>query len=288
MGEGHAKAARAGGVDALVWFEFDKETDWRLADDEAQVAPPRCAAAAGAKAASSPPSSAWSVAELDEQPPPIALLRHQDPISTTSRFVVPHLDGGTRMCLGVPPEIVCVKGGVDDGDCFARRSGIPREAPGFEQRRGNEHDEHPVGGFRRAVRVPRHAGGRTLRPGNPKEEHRPAKEDFKRRAWRTALLTVGLLAALIFGAIVLAGGDWIPGTIIVVAMIAWPGRSRSSQGSVAGRARQQQADGLTARRVVDHPVRMIPGRPGFSNMALPTPERRGKCAAGSHTPALRS
>ena len=27
------KAARAGGVDALVWFEFDKETDWRLADD---------------------------------------------------------------------------------------------------------------------------------------------------------------------------------------------------------------------------------------------------------------
>jgi hypothetical protein len=44
-----------------------------------------------------------------------------------------------------------------------------------------------------------------------------AEEDFNRRVWRTALLTVGLLAALIFGAIVLAGGDWIPGVIIVVA-----------------------------------------------------------------------
>ena len=46
-----------------------------------------------------------------------------------------------------------------------------------------------------------------------------AKEDFNRRAWRTALLTVGLLAALIFGVIVLAGGDWIPGVIIVVATL---------------------------------------------------------------------
>ena len=46
-----------------------------------------------------------------------------------------------------------------------------------------------------------------------------AKEDFNRRVWRTALLTVALLAALIFGAIVLAGGDWIPGAIIVVASL---------------------------------------------------------------------
>jgi len=44
-----------------------------------------------------------------------------------------------------------------------------------------------------------------------------AKEDFNRRVWRTALLTVGLLAALIFGIVVLAGGDWIPGAIIVTA-----------------------------------------------------------------------
>ena len=46
-----------------------------------------------------------------------------------------------------------------------------------------------------------------------------AREDFNRRVWRTALLTVGLLAALIFGAIVLAGGDWIPGAIIVLASL---------------------------------------------------------------------
>ena len=45
------------------------------------------------------------------------------------------------------------------------------------------------------------------------------KEDFNRRVWRTALLTVGLLAALIFGIIVLAGSDWIPGTIIVAASL---------------------------------------------------------------------
>ena len=45
------------------------------------------------------------------------------------------------------------------------------------------------------------------------------KEDFNRQAWRTALLTVGLLAALVFGILVLAGSDWIPGTIIVVASL---------------------------------------------------------------------
>jgi len=28
-------AARADGVDAVVWFEFDKETDWRLAESQA-------------------------------------------------------------------------------------------------------------------------------------------------------------------------------------------------------------------------------------------------------------
>jgi uncharacterized membrane protein YjjP (DUF1212 family) len=44
-----------------------------------------------------------------------------------------------------------------------------------------------------------------------------AGEDFNRRVLLTALLTVGLLAALIFGIIVLSGGDWIPGAIIVVA-----------------------------------------------------------------------
>ena len=46
-----------------------------------------------------------------------------------------------------------------------------------------------------------------------------AKEDRSRRVWRTTLLAVGLLSALIFGAIVLVGGDWIPGVVIVVASL---------------------------------------------------------------------
>jgi hypothetical protein len=43
------------------------------------------------------------------------------------------------------------------------------------------------------------------------------KDDFNRRARRTALLTLALAAALVFGIIVLAGEDWIPGGIIVAA-----------------------------------------------------------------------
>jgi Na+-driven multidrug efflux pump len=46
-----------------------------------------------------------------------------------------------------------------------------------------------------------------------------AKDEFNRQARQTALLTVALLAALIFGIIVLAGGDWIPGTLIVAASV---------------------------------------------------------------------
>ncbi|HEX6713513.1 MAG TPA: hypothetical protein VF066_09005 [Thermoleophilaceae bacterium] len=46
-----------------------------------------------------------------------------------------------------------------------------------------------------------------------------AKDEFNRQVRRTALLTVALLAALVFGTIVLAGGDWIPGTLIVAASL---------------------------------------------------------------------
>ena len=46
-----------------------------------------------------------------------------------------------------------------------------------------------------------------------------AKDEFNRQVRRTALLTVALLAALIFGIIVLAGGDWIPGTLIVASTL---------------------------------------------------------------------
>ena len=42
-----------------------------------------------------------------------------------------------------------------------------------------------------------------------------AKDEFNRQVRRAALLTVGLLAALSFGIIVLASGDWIPGTLIL-------------------------------------------------------------------------
>ena len=46
-----------------------------------------------------------------------------------------------------------------------------------------------------------------------------AKDEFNRQVQLTALLTVGLLAALIFGIVVLTGGDWIPGTLIVTASL---------------------------------------------------------------------
>ena len=46
-----------------------------------------------------------------------------------------------------------------------------------------------------------------------------AKDEFYRQVRLTALLTVGLLAALIFGIIVLAGEDWIPGTLIVATSL---------------------------------------------------------------------
>jgi hypothetical protein len=45
------------------------------------------------------------------------------------------------------------------------------------------------------------------------------KEEFSRLARRTALMSLAFAAALVFGIILLAGGDWIPGTIIVVAAI---------------------------------------------------------------------
>lgn len=46
-----------------------------------------------------------------------------------------------------------------------------------------------------------------------------AKDEFNRQARQTALLTVALLSALIFGITVLAGADWIPGTLIVAVSV---------------------------------------------------------------------
>jgi hypothetical protein len=45
------------------------------------------------------------------------------------------------------------------------------------------------------------------------------KADFNRQVRRTASMTVALLAALVFGIVVLVGGDWIPGGIIVAATL---------------------------------------------------------------------
>jgi len=46
-----------------------------------------------------------------------------------------------------------------------------------------------------------------------------AKDDFNRRARQTTFLTLGLVACGVFGVIVLAGGDWIPGAVIVAAVV---------------------------------------------------------------------
>jgi hypothetical protein len=44
-------------------------------------------------------------------------------------------------------------------------------------------------------------------------------EKFNRQIRQAAFTTVGLVAALVFGIILLASGDWIPGTIIVAASL---------------------------------------------------------------------
>jgi hypothetical protein len=43
------------------------------------------------------------------------------------------------------------------------------------------------------------------------------RHDFNKQVQRAAILTVALGACLVFGVIVLASGDWLPGGIIVAA-----------------------------------------------------------------------
>lgn len=50
------------------------------------------------------------------------------------------------------------------------------------------------------------------------------QEDFTRLARQTAFMTVALLAALVFGIFLLAGGDWVPGGIIVAATLVGLGK----------------------------------------------------------------
>ena len=51
-----------------------------------------------------------------------------------------------------------------------------------------------------------------------------ARDEFNRQVRQTAFLAVALLAALCFGIFVLAGGDWIPGGLIVVSALVGLGR----------------------------------------------------------------
>lgn len=44
-------------------------------------------------------------------------------------------------------------------------------------------------------------------------------EDFNHQVRRTAIITVALVAALVYGIIVLANSDWIPGGVIVAATV---------------------------------------------------------------------
>jgi hypothetical protein len=44
--------------------------------------------------------------------------------------------------------------------------------------------------------------------------------DFNHRVWQTAIITVALGACFVFGLIVLASGDWLPGGIIVASSTA--------------------------------------------------------------------
>jgi hypothetical protein len=43
------------------------------------------------------------------------------------------------------------------------------------------------------------------------------QHDFNREVWQAAIITVALGACFVFGIIVLASGDWLPGGIIVAA-----------------------------------------------------------------------
>jgi hypothetical protein len=49
----------------------------------------------------------------------------------------------------------------------------------------------------------------------PRRRTVATKDEFNRQVRQTALLTLALLAALIFGIFALVGADWIPGTLIV-------------------------------------------------------------------------
>ncbi len=46
-----------------------------------------------------------------------------------------------------------------------------------------------------------------------------SREEFNHQVQRTAIMTLAFAAGLIFGIILLAGGDWLPGGIIVASTV---------------------------------------------------------------------
>jgi hypothetical protein len=70
----------------------------------------------------------------------------------------------------------------------------------------------------------RSSGAMMKATSEPRRRTVPTRDEFNRQVRQTALLTVALLAALIFGIVVLASADWIPGTIIVAASAIGLGR----------------------------------------------------------------
>ena len=88
-------------------------------------------------------------------------------------------------------------------------------------------------------------------------------EDHNRRVRRTALITVALSAALAFGILVLARGDWIPGAITIVAALVGLARQIPELRVLHGEGRRASA-----------PPPSVPAPP------VPAPELDD----GSHTP----
>lgn len=63
------------------------------------------------------------------------------------------------------------------------------------------------------------SGAETIEATSSKEQTVADKSDFNHRVRLTAVLTLALLAVLVFGIVVLVGGDWIPGGITVLAAL---------------------------------------------------------------------
>jgi hypothetical protein len=81
------------------------------------------------------------------------------------------------------------------------------------------------------------------------------RQEFNHQVRRAAVITVALGFALVFGIIVLAGGDWIPGGITVVA-------------ALVGLARETRR----IRKLCTGPTGSSAGNGGHRRQQRPTPQ----------------